>query len=208
VSGHETYDELAAGHALNALEPAEELAFTEHLAGCARCQESLAEHSLVAAELGSLVLPPVVARRPQRRWAWAAGAAAAAALVAGGAVVLRPSSPVTTQQVALAACHDDPQCHVVTLQDLARLVVADGTVTVLPVHLGAPPTGRVYVLWQLPKDGRPTMVTTLDATRNGSVGKAHDLALPYAGTAAFGLSVEPANAVPTKPTKVLAVGVA
>jgi hypothetical protein len=208
MSGHETFDELAAGYALDALEPADELEFTRHLAECDRCRRSLAEHSLVAAELSSLVLPSSAVRRPPRRWAWVVGAAAAAALVAAGAVVLRPSSPVTTQQIALRACQDRAQCHVVSLQDLARLIVADGAVTVLPEHLGAAPAGRVYVLWQLPKDGRPTMVTTLGETRNGTVGKAHTLALPYGSTAAFGLSVEPVNAVPTKPTKVLAVGVA
>jgi hypothetical protein len=46
----------------------------------------------------------------------------------------------------------------------------------------------------------------LARTADGSVGEAHPLALPYADTAAFGLSLEPASVVPTGPTDVVAVG--
>src|SRR3954451_2449167 len=46
--------ELAAGYALHALEPAEEQAFTTHLAECAVCQATLDDHELVAAQLASL----------------------------------------------------------------------------------------------------------------------------------------------------------
>jgi hypothetical protein len=52
------------------------------------------------------------------------------------------------------------------------------------------------------------MVATLDDTRDGGVGEAHTLALPYASTAAFGVSIEPASTVPTKPTRVVVVGTA
>jgi anti-sigma-K factor RskA len=51
---HEQYDELAAGYALDALEPDEELAFTAHLTGCSRCRHLLDEHAFVAAQLGAL----------------------------------------------------------------------------------------------------------------------------------------------------------
>jgi hypothetical protein len=43
-ASHELYDQLAAGHALSALEPEDEQAFLVHLPGCARCQRALAEH--------------------------------------------------------------------------------------------------------------------------------------------------------------------
>ena len=51
---HERWAELAAGHALHALEPDEEAAFAEHLATCAVCRAELGEHELVAAQLGAL----------------------------------------------------------------------------------------------------------------------------------------------------------
>jgi hypothetical protein len=41
---HARYEELAAGHALSALEPEDEQDFLAHLAGCAPCERALAEH--------------------------------------------------------------------------------------------------------------------------------------------------------------------
>jgi hypothetical protein len=40
---HSTFDELAVGWALHALEPEEEAVFARHLPGCARCAETVAE---------------------------------------------------------------------------------------------------------------------------------------------------------------------
>src|SRR3954447_5567642 len=51
VDAHDAFEELAAGHALNALEPGDEQTFLAHLDGCAQCQRSLAEFSEVAAGL-------------------------------------------------------------------------------------------------------------------------------------------------------------
>lgn len=51
MSGHELYEELAAGLALDALEPQDEELFLAHVAGCARCERELAEHRATAAEL-------------------------------------------------------------------------------------------------------------------------------------------------------------
>lgn len=48
---HERYEELAAGHALSALEPEDEQVFLGHLAGCARCERELAVHSATLAHL-------------------------------------------------------------------------------------------------------------------------------------------------------------
>jgi hypothetical protein len=45
------YEELAAGHALSALEPEEEQLFLTHLAGCARCERDVAEHRSTLAHL-------------------------------------------------------------------------------------------------------------------------------------------------------------
>jgi anti-sigma-K factor RskA len=51
---HAEWDELAAGHALDALEPAEDQRLVAHLAVCARCRHNLDDYALVAAQLGSL----------------------------------------------------------------------------------------------------------------------------------------------------------
>jgi hypothetical protein len=40
--GHAAWDELAAGHAVNALEPEDEQAFLDHLRGCDQCRATLA----------------------------------------------------------------------------------------------------------------------------------------------------------------------
>src|SRR3954454_8599231 len=105
---HDHWEQLAAGFALDALEPEERADFTAHLATCAQCQELVDEHSLVAAQLGSLarddVSPPpwsaikagvvgepprpaeaeVVALRRGPRFAAMAAAAAAVAVAGAG----------------------------------------------------------------------------------------------------------------------------
>ncbi len=54
---HEDYEELAAGHALGALEPQDEQRFLAHLPGCARCERALAEHLDTAAQLAYAAEP-------------------------------------------------------------------------------------------------------------------------------------------------------
>ena len=51
MSGHELYEELAAGHAVHALEPQDEELFRRHLVGCARCERELDVHRETAAHL-------------------------------------------------------------------------------------------------------------------------------------------------------------
>ena len=48
---HERYEELAAGHALSALEPEDEQVFLQHRGGCARCERELAVHEETLAHL-------------------------------------------------------------------------------------------------------------------------------------------------------------
>lgn len=45
MNTHEHYEELAVGHALNALEPEDEVTFLAHLPGCAACERAVAEHT-------------------------------------------------------------------------------------------------------------------------------------------------------------------
>jgi anti-sigma-K factor RskA len=54
---HETWDELAVGWALHALEPEDEAVFARHLPDCARCARTVAETSEVMASLAA-DLPP------------------------------------------------------------------------------------------------------------------------------------------------------
>ena len=48
---HLRFEELAAGHALHALEPEDEQVFVTHLAGCSRCERDLEEHRATLAHL-------------------------------------------------------------------------------------------------------------------------------------------------------------
>jgi anti-sigma-K factor RskA len=50
---HETFDELAIGWALHALEPEDEAAFARHLPDCARCERTVAETSEVMAAMAA-----------------------------------------------------------------------------------------------------------------------------------------------------------
>src|SRR4051812_16508365 len=130
VHDHDHWEQLAAGFALDALEPEESADFAAHLASCAQCQELVDEHALVAAQLGSLagddVSPPpwsairagvvgesqrtseadVVVLRRRPRFATLAAAAAAVA-VAGGAVAtwqLTRDGNGTQPLASVAAC--------------------------------------------------------------------------------------------------------
>jgi hypothetical protein len=58
---HVRFEELAAGHALHALEPEDEQLFRAHLSGCARCERALDEH---AAALAQLAYAPDAAEPP------------------------------------------------------------------------------------------------------------------------------------------------
>jgi anti-sigma-K factor RskA len=50
-TGHASYEQLAAGYALSALEPDDEQQFADHLRGCALCARALAEHTETLAHL-------------------------------------------------------------------------------------------------------------------------------------------------------------
>src|SRR5436305_1160271 len=103
VAGHQRWDELAAGHALHALEPAEAAEFEVHRDRCARCRQSYVEMSSVAAQLGSLAasgdgeppswrrMRPAIVGSPSRassRRRWLLPAAAVAPALAGIVVLV------------------------------------------------------------------------------------------------------------------------
>jgi anti-sigma-K factor RskA len=57
MTGHGAWDELAAGYAVGALEPEEEHAFLDHLPGCDRCRQTLAELADVTGQLAHAPAP-------------------------------------------------------------------------------------------------------------------------------------------------------
>ena len=152
-SGDEHWAELAAAHALNALDPDDEQLFLEHLSGCSTCAATFDEYALVAAQLGSLadaapddapswskLRSTIVAdepspvtllhdrrRRPHRRTVVRAlSAAAAVVAVAAGAGLgwdLTRSSPAPS--MALAACQHQRGCSVIPLHTAKGASPAD-----------------------------------------------------------------------------------
>ncbi len=63
----EPIHDLTAAYALDALDAAERQVFEEHLAGCRRCQEEVAELSLAAGSLAYAVEPVSTRRRSSAR---------------------------------------------------------------------------------------------------------------------------------------------
>jgi len=234
TESHEQWDELAAAYALHALERDEELRLLAHVDTCTACRDRLDEYTLVAAQLGSLpdddVAPPAWADiRPlqlppaapaparvipfrRRTVAVRALAAAAAVVVAAGVVVgwqLGRSGP-SSATAALTACRHQVGCRVIELRGQGRnsadLLVVNGTASLVPLAMAAPPSGRMYVLWQLPRDGSPIPVASMRDVAH----QTPNVTLPagYADTAAFAVSLEIAGEMPSRPSRVLAVGAA
>lgn len=142
---HERWDELAAGFALDALEPAEEAELLAHLDDCEQCREALRDHQLVAAQLAALseddeLAPPSWAAirggivgtetRPrsddvvsigERRSSWRSGrmlgAVAAALVIIAGVVtaVAVNTGGQSAREAAISNCRADAACHVVHL---------------------------------------------------------------------------------------------
>lgn len=110
----------------------------------------------------------------------------------------------------VASCSAATDCHVVRLlagsAEAGDVLVRSGTATVVPTAMPALDSSHVYVLWQLPRDGQPTPVTVLSDVHTAQPGAAASLAIPYDDTAAFAMSVERANEVPSHPSKVVALG--
>ena len=236
TGSHERWDELAAGFALDALEPAEEAELMAHLDDCDICRGALRDHEFVAAQLAALadddaVAPPawstiragivgappaadhdVVslterrARRPRRLQILTA-AAAAVIIAAGVVTAVSVTGGKSAREAAISTCRSESTCHVIELNrgshERAVVLVRGASMQLLPTHLAALTSDRVYALWQLPRDGKPTLLRQpVPTSRDTST----SLALPYDDTAGFALSVEPAGPPATAPTTVVAVG--
>ena len=133
----------------------------------------------------------------------------AAVGIAGWQIASRSGNGSTVPD-AVAQCSTAADCHVVRLlagkDEAGDVLVRSDTATVVPTAMPALDKSHVYVLWQLPRDGRPTPVTVLSDVRTAQPGAATSLAIPYDDTAAFAMSVERADEVPSHPSKVVALG--
>jgi anti-sigma-K factor RskA len=90
MSEHTAFEELAAGYALHALEPAEEQTFVDHLASCANCERALGRHERVTARLADL---SEADQPPAALWATIQASLGPAA-PSGDRPALRPVRPV------------------------------------------------------------------------------------------------------------------
>jgi len=157
----EAIHELAAGYALDALDPDERDAFESHLGNCARCQEEItllgdaatglayaAEGPAPPAELRARLLESARAERAtvaplhRRRWtpAWAAAVAAAACVAVGlglwatlgGSEGSRAREP---QTIALPGGRGSLE------------VGRTGKAELVLERIPAPPSGKLYEIW-------------------------------------------------------------
>jgi Anti-sigma-K factor rskA len=236
MTGHERWDELAAGYALHGLAPDEEIAFSDHLETCTQCTASVTEHELVAAQLGSIAhfhetdqapswesmhaailtprpdAPPVVNLAGRRhRYDLSRrvlAAAAAVAVVAGGGI----ATWQLTTGGGTARCATSTGCHAIALDAAGRneasLVVRNTDVTLTSSAMPAARAGMTYVLWQLPRDGHATPITEFNAGP-GTTPTTGRLSQAYTDTAAFAISEEnAAKPPPSTPSNTLASGTA
>ncbi|MGH3273469.1 MAG: hypothetical protein ACRDNZ_03985 [Streptosporangiaceae bacterium] len=131
-------------------------------------------------------------RRRRRLRKIAAGAAAAAVLAAGGTtwgVLSAGGGPVAPA----SGCVRAGTCREVVLTDArshapaGKVIVADGTVWLIPSGLPADNTARqVYVLWQITGGRTPVAVGSFDVRGHGNQPvRIGGLAVPYRGTWAF-----------------------
>jgi anti-sigma-K factor RskA len=155
---------------------------------------------------------PPLWRRPR-----VLAAAAAVLLIAAGALgwqlgTRSGRSPVTA---AVAACERQPGCQVVRLHDAgtggadrdrAAVLVDAGRASLVPLKLASAPDARMYVLWQMPRDGSPVAITTFRQT--GQQTPSTPLIEDYGDTAAFAISLEPTGSAPRRPTDIVALGAA
>jgi anti-sigma-K factor RskA len=235
MTDHEHWDEQAAGFALHGLDPDEEAAFLDHLATCPQCADSLGQHELVAAQLGSIShfqdadeAPPWESMRdailgPREDAAEVAdlgahrrrynvsrrvlAVAAAIVLIAGGGIAIWR---VTSSGSSSCSASASAACHQIQLdaasgQTLASAVVHNDSITVTPTNMPNAPSGKTYVLWQQPRGGTATPIGEFTAG-TGSPATV-SLRAPLADTEAFAVSLESASGPPPAiPSDTLASG--
>jgi len=233
---HDRWDELAAGYALDALEPAEEAELLTHLEDCELCRDALGGHQLVAAQLAALAddelappswaairtgivgtptsAPPAdvvsITERRHRSPRVLGAIAAAFVLIAGVVTVVAVNNGgQSAREAAISSCRADAACHVVQLNR------GHSESAVVIVRNGS---ARVWPTdLSSPSDNRVYALWQLPRVGTPTLlaqpvprtsASSAPLVLPYDETAAFALSVEPAAPKAVAPTDVVAIGTA
>jgi anti-sigma-K factor RskA len=175
-----TVHELTAAYALDALDENERRTFEEHLSGCARCREELADLSQTAALLAhgapAATPPPALRERiltdarrdggakvipfPRRSRvvlgvAGVVTAAAAVIAIAFGVQSASLSRDLDEAQEAVSVL-GDPAARAIPLRGAdGRLVVnSEGSAALVVQGLRPAPEGKTYELWVI-RDGAP-----------------------------------------------------
>ncbi len=223
------FTDLCELYALGALEPEERVGFENHLAfGCDECRAGLER----AIELNEMILgatpqtkpspqlrgrvlagfgQPAKERRRTFNWAFALAAAALTlAFVAWFAehnarladttelARLREIQQILqapdTKQVTFGPQPAAPHGSIFIQQKVGMILIADG--------LPAPPAGWTYESWVVPKNGAPVPIEAFQAADGRGISVLRS-PLPIGDLKAVAVSLEPANATVTKPTKLV-----
>lgn len=186
-----TIHELSAAYALDALDPAEEREFEQHLRTCEHCREDVASFEAAAAALAFGVESPepppalrgrilervqseravvVPFRRRRVSFGVVSGLAAAAAVVAIGLGIWAASlsNDLDETRAALDVLAD-PSARTIELQGAAgRLVVApEGEAALVVRNLDPAPEGQTYEAWVIEgKTPKPAGLFEGDDTRD------------------------------------------
>jgi anti-sigma-K factor RskA len=152
-------------------------------------------------------------RRRRRRLVLAVTGIAAALLVAVGiAVGIRVAGQGTP--VPVAGCAGLTRCHEVRLTAshsrrlAAEVIIVDRVAWLVPAGLRPDDPARdTYVLWQVRGLSAPVAVGRFDVAGGARapvrIGR---LAIPFSGTVAFAVSLEPGRTVPARPSAAVALG--
>jgi anti-sigma-K factor RskA len=194
--GHERWSEDVAAYALGALDSAELPAFEEHLAGCTRCQNELAQMRAAAVKLPAAMTPAAPPPQLKQRVMTIVREEAAqqtAGAQQGRATTQRRRRPRVLRSfswragLALAGAAAAALVVVVVLasqggtrvRTFAGIVHAPGASASVResgtsaqlrfAHLPAPPHGRIYEVWLQRKGSAPRPASVLFATTTGSV---------------------------------------
>ena len=207
----EPIHDLTAAYALDALDAAERQVFEEHLAGCRRCQEEVAELSLAAGSLAyavepvppspqlrSRILDAARAERPNvvpLRPRWAAPLAAAAAIAACAVIGLVVWNVSLHRQLndQASALRGVP----LTGATGSVVVGSGGTGALVVAGLDRAPAGKTYEAWVVAgKSASPA--GTFDGGAGTTVVK---LSKQIPSGAVVAVTVEPEGGSPQPTTK-------
>jgi anti-sigma factor RsiW len=204
--GTDALHELTAAYALDALDPADEAAYEEHLAHCTRCQEELALLSAGASALAlgagpadppeglrGRILDAARAERPKvvpHRPRWSAPIAAAAAIAACAIAGLVAWNVVLHDRLE----RSESALRAVPLRGATGSVVlgANGRAALVVTDLPAAPKGRTYEAWVI--EGTAAAPAGLFA--GGAKTVVVQLAHRVPPGAVVGVTVEPAGGSP------------